>query len=208
MAVAILRLPNGIDFSHLNLDIAPVTPANGLPTSNSSASNLGQLEHHSGNNLRKGVFRTLPTGAANIMHADSYLNITGLSNSSSTINVPHLGNDSSGLIVQETILIFFIFFSLTAAGQKKPEENGNGHEKIIYSTRGGSCVPKELLDEICIFHSSRHKGNIDVWWLYDDGGLTILLPYILSLRSNFAHCKIRIFALTSHQMELDIEERK
>jgi hypothetical protein len=28
----------------------------------------------------------------------------------------------------------------------------------------------------------KRKGTIDVWWLYDDGGLTLLLPYILTTR--------------------------
>lgn len=88
MAVAILRLPNGLDFSHLNLDISPVPQTNGLTTSNSSASNLGQLEQNISNNLRRDVLRPLHTGASQIMHADSYLNITGLSNSSSIIHVP------------------------------------------------------------------------------------------------------------------------
>lgn len=39
-------------------------------------------------------------------------------------------------------------------------------------------------------------------------GLTILIPYILSLRSQWSRCKIRIFALTNHQMELEVEEKK
>lgn len=99
MAVAILRLPNGLDFSHLNLDIASTPQPNGITTSSSSASNLGQLEHNSGTNLRKGVFRPLNTGASNIMHADSYLNISGLSNSSSTINVPQLGKEIRNLFI-------------------------------------------------------------------------------------------------------------
>lgn len=69
-------------------------------------------------------------------------------------------------------------------------------------------VPKELLNQLEIFNSNQHNGTIDVWWLYDDGGLTILIPYILSLRSQWSRCKIRIFALTNHQMELEIEEKK
>jgi solute carrier family 12 sodium/potassium/chloride transporter 2 len=52
------------------------------------------------------------------------------------------------------------------------------------------------------------KGTIDVWWLYDDGGLTMLLPYIISTRPNWAKCKLRIFALTSRTAESEIEERK
>lgn len=71
-----------------------------------------------------------------------------------------------------------------------------------------STLSKELLSQLGIFHSVQHSGTIDVWWLYDDGGLTILIPYILSLRSQWARCKIRIFALTNHQMELEIEQKK
>lgn len=82
------------------------------------------------------------------------------------------------------------------------------HDKIVYSTQGGSKVPKEVLDDLGYFHLKKTDGQIDVWWLYDDGGLTILIPYILSLRSHWKSCKIRVFALTNHKMELEIEERK
>ena len=54
----------------------------------------------------------------------------------------------------------------------------------------------------------QEKGTIDVWWLYDDGGLTMLLPYIISTRQNWSKCKIRIFALTSRTHEMEIEEKK
>ena len=30
--------------------------------------------------------------------------------------------------------------------------------------------------------AGKRTGTIDVWWLYDDGGLTLLLPYILTTR--------------------------
>lgn len=80
--------------------------------------------------------------------------------------------------------------------------------KIIYKASNGANIPKDVTDQIDMFRSTRHNGTIDVWWLYDDGGLTILIPYILSLRSQFSECKIRIFALTSHQMDLKVEEKK
>lgn len=82
------------------------------------------------------------------------------------------------------------------------------NEAIVYSTQGGSCVPKETLDAIGIFHNKQTKGTIDVWWLYDDGGLTMLIPYIISMRSNWSNCKIRVFALTNNKMEMEVEERK
>lgn len=81
-------------------------------------------------------------------------------------------------------------------------------DSIVYSTRGGSTIPKEIINEMCLFHVSQEKGTIDVWWLYDDGGLTMLIPYILSMRSNWAKCKIRVFALANHRMEVEVEERK
>lgn len=54
---------------------------------------------------------------------------------------------------------------------------------------------------------SPSQGTIDVWWLYDDGGLTLLLPYILTTRQNWSNCKLRIFALANRKDELDGEQR-
>lgn len=94
----------------------------------------------------------------------------------------------------------------------KTIEKDNGDKTAQKNSRSyvsnDATVPKELLNQLGIFHSNVHNGTIDVWWLYDDGGLTILIPYILSLRSQWSRCKIRIFALTNHQMELEVEERK
>ena len=35
---------------------------------------------------------------------------------------------------------------------------------------------------------------IDVWWLFDDGGLTLLLPYLLRRRKRWRDCQFRIFS--------------
>lgn len=59
-----------------------------------------------------------------------------------------------------------------------------------------------------IFLSKQSKGGyIDVWWLYDDGGLTLLLPYLVRSHSQWNNCKLRVFALANKQSELDIEQR-
>lgn len=79
---------------------------------------------------------------------------------------------------------------------------------INYATRGGTTVAKEVLDSMNFFHEKQPKGTIDVWWIYDDGGLTMLIPYIISTRSAWSNCKIRVFALTNRKQELEIEERK
>lgn len=57
------------------------------------------------------------------------------------------------------------------------------------------------------FQSAKRSGNIDVWWLYDDGGLTLLLPYILTTRQQFSECKLRVFTLANRKDELDRETR-
>lgn len=58
------------------------------------------------------------------------------------------------------------------------------------------------------FQKKQKKGTIDVWWLYDDGGLTLLLPYIISTRKNWSSCKLRVFALANRYSEMQYEQRK
>jgi len=46
--------------------------------------------------------------------------------------------------------------------------------------------------------SKPEKGKtIDVWWLTEDGGLTVLLPHIISNRQQWCGCKLRIFTIRS-----------
>merc|ERR1719242_2819420 len=41
----------------------------------------------------------------------------------------------------------------------------------------------------------KRSGYIDIWWLYDDGGLTVLIPYLLKSHDLWKDCKLRIMAL-------------
>ena len=52
-------------------------------------------------------------------------------------------------------------------------------------------------DDVKLTFTEKVSGNIDVWWLFDDGGLTILIPYLLSLSRHWKGCKLRIFTLDS-----------
>jgi len=36
------------------------------------------------------------------------------------------------------------------------------------------------------------EGRIDVWWLIDDGGLTVLLPHIMKMHKAWAKCDVRL----------------
>uniref|UniRef100_A0A7N8YCY4 Solute carrier family 12 member 1 n=1 Tax=Mastacembelus armatus TaxID=205130 RepID=A0A7N8YCY4_9TELE len=53
---------------------------------------------------------------------------------------------------------------------------------------------ERLLEASTQFNKKQPKSTIDVWWLFDDGGLTLLLPYILKTRKKWKDCKLRIFA--------------
>jgi len=59
-----------------------------------------------------------------------------------------------------------------------------------------------------VFTRKQGKGTIDVWWLYDDGGLTLLLPYLIQTRKIYARCKLRVFALSNKQDGIEKELRR
>ncbi|XP_062860772.1 solute carrier family 12 member 3 isoform X1 [Trichomycterus rosablanca] len=44
-----------------------------------------------------------------------------------------------------------------------------------------------------VFQSRQEKKTIDVYWLSDDGGLTLLLPYLLKRKKRWGRCKVRVF---------------
>ncbi|XP_071503603.1 solute carrier family 12 member 2-like [Diadema antillarum] len=56
------------------------------------------------------------------------------------------------------------------------------------------------------FLGKQPKGTIDVWWLFDDGGLTLLLPHLLTQKSNWQKCKMRVFA-SGKKERMDHEKR-
>uniref|UniRef100_T1IQU6 SLC12A transporter C-terminal domain-containing protein n=1 Tax=Strigamia maritima TaxID=126957 RepID=T1IQU6_STRMM len=70
-------------------------------------------------------------------------------------------------------------------------------------------IPKEVLKNIDVFRSNpdnKDKGTIDVWWLYDDGGLTLLLPYIFTTRKFFNKSHLRVFSLGNKDHEIDQQQ--
>ncbi|XP_013870099.1 solute carrier family 12 member 2 [Austrofundulus limnaeus] len=56
-----------------------------------------------------------------------------------------------------------------------------------------SLTDQRLLESSQMFKKKQGKGTIDVWWLFDDGGLTLLIPYLLTTRSKWGDCRIRVF---------------
>lgn len=97
-----------------------------------------------------------------------------------------------------------------ANANANPEHAGDG--KLAPSStqvvRGLSkAIPKDVLSCVNQFQRKQKKGTIDVWWLYDDGGLTMLIPYLLTTRSQWSSCKLRVFSLANKKDELDREQR-
>ncbi|KAG7482759.1 solute carrier family 12 member 1 [Solea senegalensis] len=68
-------------------------------------------------------------------------------------------------------------------------------------------INDKLMEASAHFKKKLPKGTIDVWWLFDDGGLTLLLPYILTTRKKWKDSKLRIFvAGQPERSELDRQE--
>uniref|UniRef100_A0A674PN39 Solute carrier family 12 member 1 n=1 Tax=Takifugu rubripes TaxID=31033 RepID=A0A674PN39_TAKRU len=90
------------------------------------------------------------------------------------------------------------------------------HSQQVLTTRVSVCGPpppqiakmnEQLMEASVQFKNKQPKGTIDVWWMFDDGGLTLLLPYILTTRKKWKDCKMRIFiAGQPERSELDKEE--
>ncbi|XP_028134717.1 solute carrier family 12 member 6 isoform X2 [Diabrotica virgifera virgifera] len=58
--------------------------------------------------------------------------------------------------------------------------------------------------------SDKVVGNIDVWWIVHDGGLLMLLPFLLKQHRTWKNCKMRIFTVAqmednSIQMKKDLK---
>ncbi|XP_040886888.1 solute carrier family 12 member 3-like isoform X2 [Toxotes jaculatrix] len=50
-----------------------------------------------------------------------------------------------------------------------------------------------------VFQNSQGKKTIDVYWISDDGGLTLLVPYLLTRRKRWHRCKVRVFVVGDEQ---------
>uniref|UniRef100_A0AAR2JTU6 Solute carrier family 12 member 10, tandem duplicate 1 n=1 Tax=Pygocentrus nattereri TaxID=42514 RepID=A0AAR2JTU6_PYGNA len=59
-------------------------------------------------------------------------------------------------------------------------------------------------DEIrTVFQNKQGKKNIDVYWISDDGGLTLLVPYLLTRRKRWRRSKVRVFVIGQQQTKED-----
>ncbi|KAJ6645377.1 Solute carrier family 12 member 4 [Pseudolycoriella hygida] len=80
--------------------------------------------------------------------------------------------------------------------------------RVVTSSRMALVIPKG----INFFPDSTEKirGNIDIWWIVHDGGLLMLLPFLLKQHRTWKNCKMRIFTVAqmednSIQMKKDLK---
>uniref|UniRef100_A0A671MKD4 Solute carrier family 12 member 3-like n=1 Tax=Sinocyclocheilus anshuiensis TaxID=1608454 RepID=A0A671MKD4_9TELE len=60
-----------------------------------------------------------------------------------------------------------------------------------------------------VFQSKQGKKTIDVYWISDDGGLTLLVPYLLTRRKRWRRSKVRVFIIGEQQtMENDRKDMR
>ncbi|CAG9790969.1 unnamed protein product [Diatraea saccharalis] len=181
LAVAILRVSGGLDC--------------GAASEEGTGGSCGLTATSSGS----GDLR-VRRGPAHIMHADSDLDIR------SSDSQPSSRHNLTNLLTLSTSRSFTVSEKETK-DKRKDKKMTDIHRQIIYKASNGVEISKDQLSQMTIFQRKQEEGTIDVWWLYDDGGLTILLPYIISQRSAWANCKLRIFALANRRHEMELEER-
>ncbi|XP_031192838.1 solute carrier family 12 member 3 isoform X2 [Mastomys coucha] len=91
-----------------------------------------------------------------------------------------------------------------------PREGGRGaSNRRTRPSVSGMAAPEALVQEeqaSTIFQSEQGKKTIDIYWLFDDGGLTLLIPYLLHRKKRWGKCKIRVFV--GGQINRMDEERK
>ncbi|TKR87167.1 hypothetical protein L596_011614 [Steinernema carpocapsae] len=76
------------------------------------------------------------------------------------------------------------------------------------STRRHTAAQKELFTTISRFQRKVKKGRIDVWWLYDDGGLTLLIPHLLTIpKSYLENAEMRVFTISTSTKTMEQEQR-
>uniref|UniRef100_A0A0N4ZUH8 Solute carrier family 12 member 9 n=1 Tax=Parastrongyloides trichosuri TaxID=131310 RepID=A0A0N4ZUH8_PARTI len=68
---------------------------------------------------------------------------------------------------------------------------------------------KEIIDRINKYRIKPKNPVIDVWWLFDDGGLTLLIPHLLRLPKSYLEgATLRVFTLASSQACTHADEQQ
>uniref|UniRef100_A0AAR2JMG6 Solute carrier family 12 member 2 n=1 Tax=Pygocentrus nattereri TaxID=42514 RepID=A0AAR2JMG6_PYGNA len=78
------------------------------------------------------------------------------------------------------------------------EDDGKAPTQPLLKKGSSPTMPLNVADQKLLeasqqFQKKQGKGTVDVWWLFDDGGLTLLIPYLIASKKKWKDCKIRVF---------------
>lgn len=210
LSVAILRIPNGLDYSQILGDESSAQKSifdiSRSLQPNESIADLNSVERGAQIGLSgsmDSLSRNVSQDVGEISATENGLKLTKASSTSDlSFVIGTQVKDVSGLP--------------DPADPKSPQLLTNSLRKskykhddpaALYKGPGGVELAKDVLNELTQFTRKRSHAVIDVWWLYDDGGLTLLLPYIISTRRTWQSCKLRVYALANKKAELEFEQR-
>ncbi|XP_012883347.1 PREDICTED: solute carrier family 12 member 3 [Dipodomys ordii] len=78
-----------------------------------------------------------------------------------------------------------------------PAEDGRATSKSGAGPSASGTVDAEALVQEeqarTIFQSGQGTKTVDIYWLFDDGGLTLLIPYLLRRKKRWSKCRVRVF---------------
>ncbi|XP_078458000.1 solute carrier family 12 member 3-like isoform X2 [Lampetra planeri] len=87
--------------------------------------------------------------------------------------------------------------SQSAQARVNPAFNGteNGHSHTNGDGSGAADPEAAITDAQTpsSFQGSQGKKYVDIYWLFDDGGLSLLIPYLLTRKKRWRNCKLRVF---------------
>ncbi|XP_037537876.1 solute carrier family 12 member 3-like [Nematolebias whitei] len=96
-----------------------------------------------------------------------------------------------------------ISFDLEYEGNQsfEPQETVENQDEQTIDEDGADDVFDEGdSDQIkTVFQNDQGKKTIDVYWIADDGGLTLLVPYLFTRRKCWHRCKVRVFIVGDEQ---------
>ncbi|XP_054160523.1 solute carrier family 12 member 1-like [Oppia nitens] len=203
LSLIVIRLSNGLDFSRFG-DIPDEENEKEKPTAN-------------------GLTPSAPYLNCSYVSIDvSKEDIASNGQLLSVVNISNRGSISSRGSTPSTPCSHFVVNGIQQQQHHHQQQQQLPHHQQQQQTNGSTnisenpmgmngiskdIIPKEVMLAVNQFQNKQKKGFIDVWWLYDDGGLTLLLPYLLSTRKQWKGCKLRVFALANKKDELDTEQR-
>ena len=86
-------------------------------------------------------------------------------------------------------------------------EIGEGEKPKVTKEDSGVAAGKYPFRRLSVSASSKQNRNIDIWWLFDDGGLSLLIPHLVSLNKKYKDCNLRVFFMSKSANNLDDERR-